>query len=192
MENVWINRKNGWVILAVFLAMGLIGRFNFFQRKESKKLIPLSASKELEIKVRKGWCLSTIAEDLGTSVEDLARLNKIQNVNLIYAGQTLKIVPYNRTSKVKVSWYGSDFHGKAMSNKKSYDMYNPTITAHKLLPFNTKVRLRRTDNGKCIIVVVQDRGPYVKGRSFDISYAAAEILGIKTIGVAECEVEILN
>ena len=192
MENIWINGKNSWIVISAFLVIGLIGRFTFFQKKDNKELVPLPVPKVVEIKVRKGWCLSEIAKDLGTSIEDLARLNDIKNVNLIYAGQTLRVIPYNRTNKVKVSWYGRRFHGKIMANKKRYNMHDPTVAAHKLLPFGTKVKLTRTDNGKSIIVVVQDRGPYVKGRSFDISEAAAEILGIKKIGVAECEVEIIN
>jgi len=64
--------------------------------------------------------------------------------------------------------------------------------AHKLLPFNTKVKLTRVDNQKSIIITIRDRGPYIKGRHFDLSYAAAKKLGVVNIGVVICKVEILN
>jgi len=151
-----------------------------------------SAKQVAEIKVRKGWCLSKIANGLGANTKDLVALNKIKNPHLIYAGQTIKVIPYNRTNKVRVSWYGPGFHGKKMSNGEIFNMEDPTVVAHKLLPFGTKVKLTRTDNKKSIIVVVQDRGPYVSGRDFDISRKAAEHLGITRLGIASCEVKILN
>ncbi len=77
-----------------------------------------------------------------------------------------------------------------MANGKEFDMDDSSVVAHKWLPFGTKVRLTR--KGKSIVVVVQDRGPYVKDRNFDLSRASASELGIKNTGVAECQVEILS
>ena len=79
-----------------------------------------------------------------------------------------------------------------MSNRKIFDMNDATVVAHKWLPFGTKVRLIRVDNNKSIVVIVQDRGPYVKGRIFDLSKGAAELLGMIDDGVTTCKVEILN
>jgi len=154
---------------------------------------PITQTKQImEIKVRSGWCLSRISEGLGTNVKDLVELNGIKNPDLIYAGQILKVVPYNRTNEVEVSWYGSAFHGRKMSNGKTFNMYDSMTAAHKLLPFNTKVKLTRVDNQKSITITIRDRGPYIKGRHFDLSYAAAKKLGVVNIGLARCKVEVLN
>lgn len=145
----------------------------------------------IEITVRKGYSLSEITHDLGTDLKETAQLNKISNLDLILPGQKIKIRPFDKTDVVKVSWYGPGFHGKLMSNRKTFDMNNPTIVAHKWLPFGTKVRLTRRDNRKSIVVTVQDRGPYVKGRIFDLSRGAAELLDMIDEGITTCEVEIL-
>lgn len=146
----------------------------------------------LEVKVRKGWTLSKIAEGFGTSVARLVKLNEIKNPDLIWVGQRLKVSPYDRIKKVKVSWYGLRFNGRLMANGKKFDMSDPTVVAHKFLAFGTRVRLTRVDNGKSVVVIVQDRGPYIKGRHFDISYGAAKTLDAFDVGVVECKVEILG
>jgi len=146
--------------------------------------------REKEIVVRKGWCLYQIAEDLGASWKEIAERNQLEDPNKIYPGQKLRVIPFTKTKIKKVSWYGPKFHGRKMANGRIFNMYDPTIVAHKWLPFGTKVLL--TSNSRNIIVIVQDRGPYHKNRCFDLSMAAAEKLGIKKKGLAECKVEILN
>lgn len=146
----------------------------------------------IEIKVRKGWTLSEIAQDLGTNSQEIAILSDLENPDEINSGQKLKVIPFSQSNIVEVSWYGEKFHGELMANQKTFDMYDPTIVAQKWLPFGTKVRLTDIHTGKNIIVIVQDRGPYHENRCFDLSMAAAEELGIKSIGVAKCKVEILN
>jgi len=191
-----MNKRNVLAILFGILFCAGIGFFiKFKQNSIQENLVPalaLKTKQAVKIKVRKGWCLSKIADGLGTSIKDIAALNKIENPDLIYAGQTIKVTPYNRTNKTRVSWYGPKFHGRKMSNGKIFNMEDSTVVAHKLLPFGTKVKLTRTDNKKSIIAVVQDRGPYIKGRDFDISRKAAEYLGITILGIALCEVKILN
>lgn len=150
------------------------------EKKKEEKII--------EIEIKKGWTLSKIAESFGISVERLVELNDIENLNLIYAGQKIKV----ELGNVRVSWYGPKFHGRLMANGKVFDMNDPTVVVHRLLPFGTKVRLTRLDNKKSIIVKVQDRGPYIKGRHFDISHGAAILLDMIEQGVVECKVEILE
>lgn len=79
-----------------------------------------------------------------------------------------------------VSWYGSESGSKTASGM----FYDGTqmLVAHKSLPFGTKIRF--THNGRSVTVPVQDRGPYIKGRVFDLSRAAAAELGIIGSGVA--------
>jgi rare lipoprotein A len=89
------------------------------------------------------------------------------------------------------SWYGKDFHGRSTANGESYDMYGLTA-AHKTLPIPTWVEVTHLDNGKRVIVKVNDRGPFVGGRIIDLSYAAAQALGMVNAGTARVEVRALG
>lgn len=81
------------------------------------------------------------------------------------------------------SWYGPGFHGKTTANGELYDMYAFTA-AHKTLPFGTVVEVVDLDTGRSVVVRINDRGPFVPGRIIDLSYAAAEALGILERGTA--------
>ncbi len=81
------------------------------------------------------------------------------------------------------SWYGPGFHGRRTANGERYDMYQFTA-AHKVLPMNTYVLVTNLENGRQTIVRINDRGPFVKGRIIDLSYAAARALGMHRQGVA--------
>jgi rare lipoprotein A len=89
------------------------------------------------------------------------------------------------------SWYGEDFHGKTTSGGESYDMYALTA-AHKSLPIPTWVEVTHLGNGKRVIVKVNDRGPFVEGRIIDLSYTAAEAIGMLRVGTAMVEVRALG
>ena len=89
------------------------------------------------------------------------------------------------------SWYGNKFHGHLTSNGETYDMYKMTA-AHKSLPIPTYVKVTNLDNGKQVIVRVNDRGPFHPGRIIDLSYAAASKLGMLAKGTARVEVEAIN
>lgn len=89
------------------------------------------------------------------------------------------------------SWYGNKFHGHLTSNGETYDMYKMTA-AHKSLPIPTYVKVTNLKNGRQVIVRVNDRGPFHKGRIIDLSYAAASKLGMLRSGTARVEVEAIN
>lgn len=89
------------------------------------------------------------------------------------------------------SWYGTKFHGRLTSNGERYDMYKMTA-AHKNLPLPTYVQVTNLDNGKKVVVRVNDRGPFHKGRVIDLSYAAATKLGILEKGTGRVEVEAID
>jgi len=89
------------------------------------------------------------------------------------------------------SWYGPKFHGKATSNKEVYDMYDLTA-AHKSLPFGTYVEVTNLNSGKSVTVRINDRGPFVKGRIIDLSYAAAKAVDMIDTGTAPVKLEILT
>ena len=89
------------------------------------------------------------------------------------------------------SWYGRDFHGKKTSNGEIYNMYAMTA-AHKTLPLGTYVRVHNLENNRSIVVRINDRGPFVRGRIIDLSYAGANDIGIVGPGTARVEVVALG
>ncbi|RJR43419.1 MAG: septal ring lytic transglycosylase RlpA family protein [Desulfobacteraceae bacterium] len=91
----------------------------------------------------------------------------------------------------KASWYGHPFHGRRTSSGEVYDMYKITA-AHKTLPLHTVVKVTNLSNGKHIILPVNDRGPFVKGRIIDLSYAAAREIDMIGPGVTDVSVVALG
>ena len=89
------------------------------------------------------------------------------------------------------SWYGNKFHGHKTSNGEVYDMYGMSA-AHKSLPLPTYVRVTNLDNGKQVVVRVNDRGPFHGSRLIDLSYAAAFKLDMLKGGTARVEIEAIN
>lgn len=89
------------------------------------------------------------------------------------------------------SWYGPDFHAKKTSNGEVYNMYADTA-AHKTLPMNTMVRVDNLENGKSVIVRINDRGPFVSGRIIDLSNKAAHDIGMVKKGTAKVKVTVLG
>jgi len=89
------------------------------------------------------------------------------------------------------SYYAEDFHGKLTANGEVYDMYGLTA-AHKTLPLNTIVRVTNLDNEKSLILRINDRGPYVKGRILDCSYGAAKKLGFLSNGTTQVRIEVIE
>jgi rare lipoprotein A len=85
------------------------------------------------------------------------------------------------------SWYGEDFHGKKTSSGEAYDMYALTA-AHKTLPLGTYVRVHNLENNRQVELRINDRGPFVRSRIIDLSYAAAKEIGIVESGTASVEV----
>lgn len=89
------------------------------------------------------------------------------------------------------SWYGKKFHGRPTSSGEIFDMYKLTA-AHKELPLGTRVRVTNLKNRKSVILKVNDRGPFIKGRIIDLSYGAAKIIEMVEDGVARVRIEIVR
>ncbi len=87
------------------------------------------------------------------------------------------------------SWYGPRFHGRLTANGERFNT-NELTAAHKTLPFGTRVRVKSLVNGKEIVVRINDRGPFIKGRIIDLSKAAAQAIGL--IGIKQVEIERLR
>ena len=88
------------------------------------------------------------------------------------------------------SWYGADFHGRATANGETYDM-NEVTAAHKTLPMPSLARVTNLENGRSLIVRVNDRGPFVAGRIVDLSRRSAQLLGLEGQGTGKVRVQIL-
>jgi len=88
------------------------------------------------------------------------------------------------------SWYGAAFHGKQTANGEVYDM-NALTAAHRTLPMPSFVRVTNLENGRSLVLKVNDRGPYARGRIIDISRRGAQLLGYQNKGTARVRVQIL-
>ena len=97
----------------------------------------------------------------------------------------------NYVKKGIASWYGTKFHGRRTSSGETYDMYAMTA-AHKTLPLPTYVQVKNLNNGKYIIVKVNDRGPFHENRIIDLSYTAAIKLDIIKKGTGLVEVRVID
>ena len=105
------------------------------------------------------------------------------------AAGTTKVSTNVKTGKA--SWYGPGFHGKLTANGERYDM-NGISAAHKTLKFGTKVKITNVANGKSIVVKINDRGPYIAGRQFDLSKGAFKKIASINTGVIKIKYEILK
>jgi rare lipoprotein A len=88
------------------------------------------------------------------------------------------------------SWYGPDFHGKFTANGEIFDQ-NEVTAAHRTLPMPCFARVTNLENGRSLIVRVNDRGPFSHSRILDLSRRAAQLLGIEQKGTAKVKVEIM-
>ena len=105
--------------------------------------------------------------------------------------KTKSNVEHRKIMKGISSFYAEDFHGKLTANGEIYDMYGLTA-AHKTLPLNTIVRVTNLVNNKSLILRINDRGPYVKGRILDCSYGAAKKLDFIIQGTTDVKIEVIE
>ena len=89
------------------------------------------------------------------------------------------------------SWYGKEHDGKKTASGETFDMEEMTA-AHRTLPLNSKVKVTSLSNGKSVVVKINDRGPFAKGRIIDISRAAAKKLDMISKGTDKVKIEVLE
>lgn len=105
---------------------------------------------------------------------------------LLLAGPQAHAAKKNHTAAIGggssgiASWYGGKFHGRKTASGETYNQ-NALTAAHRTLPFGTRVRVTGA-NGKSVVVRINDRGPFIRGRIIDLSRAAANSLGINGLG----------
>jgi rare lipoprotein A len=92
--------------------------------------------------------------------------------------------PGSEFARGKASWYGPGFHGERTASGERFDM-NALTAAHRTLPFGTRVRVRNPQNGREVVVRINDRGPQVKERIIDLSKAAGAALDLLQVGEAQ-------
>jgi rare lipoprotein A len=131
--------------------------------------------------------------DLGSvpdAVPKLEPLHRFANRPYQVFGQAytplVALQPFKQRGRA--SWYGRRFHGNKTSSGERYDMYAMTA-AHPTLPIPSYVRVTSLENGRSVVVRINDRGPFHAGRIIDLSYTAAYKLGFVTSGGAEVQVE---
>ena len=108
----------------------------------------------------------------------------------VIKGKTYHVMKSAKNYKAKgvASWYGSHGRNQKTSTGEHYNMHAMTA-AHPTLPFATRVRVKNLNNGRSIVVRINDRGPFLSNRIIDLSYAAAKKLGIK--GLAPVEIAVV-
>jgi len=89
------------------------------------------------------------------------------------------------------SYYGKRFHGRTTANGERFNMHAMTA-AHRSLPFGTRVKVTYPSTGRSVTVRINDRGPFIGGRTIDLSRGAAAALGMVDAGVAKVKLEILS
>ena len=106
--------------------------------------------------------------------------------------RTTRSVPTSGAYQIGgASYYAKKFHGRKTANGEIFDMYAMTA-AHRKLHFGTKVRVTNLTNGMSVVVRINDRGPFIKGRIIDLSYGAAKKIGLVQSGVAKVKLEIVK
>ena len=137
--------------------------------------------------------LSIIVMISSCTVSPRYNANPKQNKNkkTAYTKNKKSISSNKKIYKGISSWYGPNFHGKLTANGEVFDMYGITA-AHKSLPLNTVAKVTNLDNGKSIILRINDRGPYVGNRILDCSMGAAKKLDFYNQGTAFVKIEIIE
>ena len=134
------------------------------------------------------------AQRVANAVPRVEPLSKYGNApNYVVRGKRYQVMARADGFKQRgtASWYGKKFHGHRTSNGETYNMFRMTA-AHKNLPLPSYVYVTNLDNGRRVIVRVNDRGPFHENRIIDLSYAAAKKLGITAKGTGRVEISNIN
>lgn len=129
--------------------------------------------------------------DAVPQVEPLSRYGNPETYSVFGREYRTLQDPSNYRERGIASWYGSKFHGKRTSSGEPYDMYGMTA-AHKSLPLPSYARVTNLQNGRSVVVKVNDRGPFHDNRLIDLSYTAAWKLGIASNGTGLVEVAAID
>jgi rare lipoprotein A len=122
---------------------------------------------------------------LGTAVASANRERAWENLTLPEDTAPLSAGSFRTIGRA--SWYGPRFDGLSTASGETFDM-NALTAAHRSLPLGSRALVRNLDNGREVVVKINDRGPYVTGRDIDLSYGAARQLHMVPDGIARVEI----
>ena len=106
--------------------------------------------------------------------------------------RTTRSVPTSGAYQIGgASYYAKKFHGRKTASGETFNMHAMTA-AHRKLAFGTNVRVTNLSNGMSVVVRINDRGPFIKGRIIDLSYGAAKKIGLVQSGIAKVKLEIVK
>ncbi|MDJ0593416.1 MAG: septal ring lytic transglycosylase RlpA family protein [Pleurocapsa sp. MO_226.B13] len=184
------------IIISTLLSVANIGLLTNTVRAQPsiKSLQPKSEVSSLKTQDNIALGLHLI---LSRSVARQTQGEKFEPENNLELSQTQQTIPLPNQTLIansfsgQASWYGPGFHGRLTANGEIYNQ-NAFTAAHPSLRFGTKVKVTNLNNGRSVIVRINDRGPYAKGRIIDVSAAAARSLGMIRSGIAPVRVTILG
>jgi len=133
----------------------------------------------------------------GTAISkvEIVRPEKGNGTNNSVSAKAAVSRRHTRTPKTyqvgTASWYGKRFHGRTTASGEPYDMFQFTA-AHRQLPLGTLVKVTNLDNGRSVVVRVNDRGPVPRTRIIDLSYGAARMIGLSGHGIEPVRLEIVQ
>jgi len=162
--------------------------FKFHGRKTS-----VAHEKKLKLSISIMCAKILMAVLLTVSLSGCGLLSNRSGKSYVIKGKRYHILASSSGYRAKglASWYGEPFHGRKTASGEVYDMHKISA-AHKTLPLHTWVEVKNLDNNKMMVMRVNDRGPFVKGRIIDLSRAAAEEMGMLKAGVARVTVRAIS
>ena len=146
-------------------------------------MVSLSGCSQIELASHFGKKMSPQMKSKG--------MYKVGNPYRIKGKKYYPAVDYDYNETGIASWYGPNFHGKATANGEIFNQ-NELTAAHKTLPLPSIVRVTNLENGRSLIVRVNDRGPFAHSRIIDMSKRSAELLGFRNQGTAKVRVQVLE
>ncbi|MEO0867674.1 MAG: septal ring lytic transglycosylase RlpA family protein [Cyanobacteria bacterium J06642_11] len=134
------------------------------------------------------------AEDVLQVTNRMRRLlgnDATEPVTQVMGKPAQRVAAVRSSNSGMASWYGPGFHGRTSASGEAFNQYAMTA-AHRTLPFGTQVRVTNLNNGRQVVVRINDRGPYSHGRIIDLSAGAASAIGLQSAGVGPVQIEVLR
>lgn len=170
-------------------------RKSYMVRTNDQHLMEVSEGSTLLPKTTKDTAQDAlqITNRLRYQLGNAAPLKEIEGMPkpVVREPQVVAVGPIRFQVQGLASWYGPGFHGNYTANGERFNQYDLTA-AHRYLPFGTRVRVTNLDNGRSVVVRINDRGPFVGDRVLDLSRGAAQILGTVSSGVSAVRLDILQ
>lgn len=133
------------------------------------------------------WTPEEIADLADYAVR--AGVDRARQGYMVFTASQGRVFPSRdvRLAQGTASWYGEPYHGRRTASGTVYNMHRLTA-AHQDLPFNTRIKVTNLDNGRSVVLKIDDRGPFIDGRIVDVSFRAAQDLGMVHDGLADVQI----